>query len=70
MTLDKADAQLLIEWVGMIAPLICDGEPDDAIAANLARQMREDLAGRDDSGIWELIPVFSEAMREVAAAFR
>lgn len=45
------DGALLIRWVGMAAQLFCDGEPDDAIAANLAAQMRQDLAGRDESGI-------------------
>jgi hypothetical protein len=64
-----SDEELLIQWVSMISPLICDGEPLDAVTAHLSRQIREDLAGRDDSGIWELIPLFSDAMREVAASF-
>ena len=64
-----SDEELLIQWVAMVAPLICDGESDAVVIAHLDRQIRFDLAGRADAGLRELIPVLDQAMHEVAIAF-
>ena len=61
---------LLIEWVGMVAPLICAGGPDDAIVSALNWQMQVDLADRDNAGIRELIEHWAPAMRAAGAEIR
>jgi hypothetical protein len=66
----RDDAVLFVRWVSMASPLICAGEPIDAVTANLAAQMRQDLGGRDDSGVCELLPLFVDAMREVGELTR
>ena len=64
------DVSLLMRWVGMVAPLICDGEPDAAILAALDWQVRLDLAERDYPHIGGLIDGGSAAMHQAAVEIR
>ena len=65
-----ADVALLIEWVGMVAPLLCAGGPDDAIVSALNWQMQRDLTERDHPHIGELIEGWSAAMHLAAVEIR
>ena len=62
-----ADVARLRRWVGMAAPLICAGEPDDAIITALDWQVRRDLAKHDHPHIGTLIAGWCAAMHQTAA---
>ena len=65
-----ADVALLMRWVGMAAPLICAGEPDDAIVSALNWQMQLDLTERDYPHIGELIEQWAPAMHQAGVEIR